>query len=570
MVAKVTSYKKLIESFGIKCYGGAKQVPLFKLHPGVNKQEHLEIDLIGIVGSFGLLIEVTDQKDENRKKIKKFIRHCELFLSSTASWEDRISYFSETPSDMFDSFKSAKKWKFIYFGESLELIEEKIELGNFPEAKDNLIIFNIDHIEYLKSLSNSIGFYARNEFLSSLGSEPKDFGERDSLTREFLKLENRTLSIESKIKADVYLLDFSPEELLGVGRVFRYGGVSFPFEVTKGQRRSRYQRVFIPEKLKAIATQYIKNNPGICFPNTVTLILSKECKEDTFDNKPVLLIPNRYASINIIDGQHRIFAYAHDSISSSTRKDARILASAICFKTEDEDEKDKLAARIFWTINSRQATAKTELLYLIKYDVLGEKDPKALAGEIIRQCNDTKKALGQLFKTHPLRRRNKFEESPIPITTIVQELASLLDIEKMKLEKLDLKSIEKMFGSTIAELDPEILIVDGRMLLEKYFGIVADVFNEDWKKKSGSNILCANYIAALIRLLRHLAVEKELSIEETRDELERLKNNVRKLCNTSAGKPTFSGSCSHILEKKSGVATIYNFMKSNLQAMSSS
>lgn len=567
MVAPVTRYKKLIETFGVKCYGGAKQVPLFKLHPGVNKQENLEIDLIGIVGSFGLFIEVTDQKKENRKKIKKFIRHCELFLSSKSSWEDRLSYFSEIPSDMFDSFKFAKKWKFIYFGESLELIEEKIELNNFPEAKDNLIIFNIDNIEYLNSLSNSIGFYARNEFLSSLGCEPKDFGERELLSREFLKLENRTLSIESKVKADVFLLDFSPEELLGIGRVFRYGGVSFPFEVTKGQSRSRYQRVFIPEKLKAIATQHIKNNPEICFPNTVTLILSKDCKENISDGKQVLLIPNRYASINIIDGQHRIFAYADESIKPSTRKDARILASAICFKTEDEDEKDKLAARIFWTINSRQATAKTELLYLIKYDVLGEKDPKALAGEIIRQCNDTKKALGQLFKTHPLRRRNKFEESPIPITTIVQELASFLDIEKMKLEKSNLKNIEKMFGSSIAELDPETLIMDGRMLLEKYFGLIADVFNEDWKGKSGSNILCANYIAALIRLLKYLEVEEGLSLEETRDELKKLKNNIRKLCKTSVGVSTFASSCNNIPEKKIGVAKIYNYMKSKLSAM---
>lgn len=147
-----------------------------ELYPEAKKDEHIQLDLIGLFANNGLLIEVTDQKKDNSQKIKKFLRHCELFLESKTTWSKRLEYFKELPSSKVNEFESAKSWKFVYFGESPELVEEKIRSTNYPDAKGRLFIFNMDDIEYLRLLSRLIGHYAKNEFLSALGFEPKDEG----------------------------------------------------------------------------------------------------------------------------------------------------------------------------------------------------------------------------------------------------------------------------------------------------------------------------------------------------------------------------------------------------------
>ena len=58
---------------------------------------------------------------------------------------------------------------------------------------------------------------------------------------------------------------------------------------------------------------------------------------------------------------------------------------------------------------------------MIKYDVLGDRDLKAIAGKILLEvnCEGESKALNGTLLTNSLKKKNSLGHYPIPITTIV-------------------------------------------------------------------------------------------------------------------------------------------------------
>ena len=560
---------KTLKGMGIKCYGEHDQISLQALHPGSQLGDHLEIDIVCLVENVCILVETTIQKSNNNSKIKKFIRHCELVANSSLDRRKLFSLFSKIPRGELIDFTGISDWRYLYIGTSPELITQNISAERYPET-NCLHIFNQENWEYFKELERAIAGAARYEFLASVNINPNDIGDASLggsiLTKSCLELSNKTLfSGQSHVSADLFVVTFTPNELLRIARVLRYQGQ--PMAISSGtspnQQSSGYQRILIPDKLRKIR-EFVKDDSKVAFPTNLTLVLSNECQKQGSK----LHIPSKYASIDVIDGQHRLFSYALSS--EQVREEALLIATAIKFNANDVQEINRYAAQTFITINREQTKVKRDLLYLISYDVLGSTKPESIAAKILKEC-DSRKRLSRIFALSAFIKKNQFDQQPIPIISIVKELARISKPEKLEAIRCTLDKQASDLGES------EELIQIGVELLERYFYHVADVFSDDWGQ-ANSLLMCANYIGAFIRLLSTL-VDCGFTIDQIQQELGEIKRNIVE--NYSEGRseehtPVFSPNAFQfpqngeneeapisIPSKKAGILKIYRFLTEN-------
>ena len=148
----------------------------------------------------------------------------------------------------------------------------------------------------------------------------------------------------------------------------------------------------------------MRYNSDITFPTNLTLVLSKECK--IHGNK--LNIPAKYAAIDMIDGQHRLFSYTLSD--EQTRRNAKLIVTAIKFHTKKSKIINRYAAQTFITINREQTKVKRELILLISYDVLNEKTPEAIAAKTLKKCDDKPNGvLERVFAIRAFIKKNQFD-----------------------------------------------------------------------------------------------------------------------------------------------------------------
>ena len=315
---------------------------------------------------------------------------------------------------------------------------------------------------------------------------------------------------------------FKPSELLRIGRVLRYRGQ--PLAIEAQDAGSGYQRILIPDKLKAIA-QFIGDSKNVVFPSTLTTVLSKDCKVEEVDGIQRIVIPKRYASIDIIDGQHRLFAYAQDGVQEEVRNNATLLVTAIKFHTQDAQEINQYAARTFVSINSTHTRVKRALIDLIGYDVLGETSPRAIAAKILLECtNRPNRALSRIFRTSEFAGASKEELPPIPTVLVVDELSSLFNVEQYQ-QNGKANQLERTFDRSIDKLlEPSSRVKRGIEILEQYFSVVKRVFPRDWRKQE-SRMMCAKYLGGFIRLLRSFT-QQGLAMEEIESRLKNIKSRI--------------------------------------------
>ncbi len=513
---------KTLQDMDIESYGSHSQIPLPKLNPKHKHGHHLEIDIVCLVGRTCILIETTIQNKDNHQKIEKFINKCKRLRKSKLNKRDLFACFSGIPENNLNQFTSVSDWRYLYIGTSSELITQNITSKDYPDA-DCLEIFNKVNWEYFKALESAIKSTSRYEFFASLKINPSDLKDPvlgSSLPpKPCLELTNITFN-PGQIQANLAVAIFTPDELLRITRVLRYqgqpislsAGTSLATENVSVKKSSGYQRILNREKLKQIC-DFVNKNHNITFPTNLTLVLSRECE---VRNKE-LYIPPKYASIDVIDGQHRLFSYALSD--EKTRQNAKLIATAIKFHTEDPEEINRYAAQTFITINSKQTKVKSDLIYLISYDVLDNKTPEAIAAKILKECDS--KANGpieELFELRAFIKKNKFGQTPIPIATIIRELSRIFKPE-------NLESIKHVLGEEAKdhnESDP--LFQVGKQLVDRYFSAVKSKFSKDWRN-ADSLLMSTKYMSAFIRLLETF-IEEELTINQMYQELAEISQNI--------------------------------------------
>ncbi|WP_456459189.1 DGQHR domain-containing protein [Reichenbachiella sp.] len=537
------------------------QIPLTHLNPELEVGHHLEIDGLLRIHKTCILFEYTGQGGSFRDKIKKFNRSVHLFVEDEhLNLRDKLSLFN-VPENKLDDFDEIEEWKFVYFGTHPDFDLRNYRRTDFPDypfVRDRLYIFQPTQLEYIRQLTNLIGKYGKNELLATLEFTPVHMGEPDeNLRLDFIKADKKYVVGNSETKADIYLIKFKIDQLLKMARVSRYEGL--PFVLESSDTSDNYQRLLEDEKLKSIAEKFINNNKKKTFPNTITLALSSECEEVRGTQK--LSIPKKYSSIDIIDGQHRLFGYTRQEVDQLVRQDAEILATALKFDTTDQKVITKNAARVFCEINSTQAKVKKDLLYLIKYDVLEERNHIAAAGKIVLECDRRDGVLAGMFRITSLRRRNRLNYPCISVVDIIEkEISVILTGDGTNDTKASGDHLKLIFNTEADfSTSPDDYIKGAIILLERYFSHIKSVFSKDWEKDAETHLLTEPYILALIRLLRYRLFNMNETMDDIHDTLLALKTNIDHMTNPNSS-PSFPVNSDQIPEPSESHIVISDFL----------
>lgn len=381
----------------------------------------------------------------------------------------------------------------------------------------------------LSEYSQTIGVFAKPHFLHLF--DIMETGRRGlTLSGEghnLMRTSNRQVASGDIDLADMYTFEVSPYELFSMAHVYRRDELP-SLSPASG---SEYQRPLIPTKLESIREKLLES-PDFMFPNSILVVLSSDCRY--LEEDELLVIPENYGAISVIDGQHRLFSYADPTVQERIGENSRIMVTAIQFQNTDEDIVREYSAKTFVEINTNQTRVHPTHLDAIAYELLGETHPRAIAAQVILRANERRGSLYGLFET------NRTGLGVIQVATVLAALRTITRLEYIQgLQNAQSGSrgdrrqgYENLFGVEIAALgEPEILIERGVVCLEQFSNRVAQTFQYDWPERGqvkGSSLEYAKMIAGFVKLLRQF-ISEGLDWQAVQAELEGIRANIMQL-----------------------------------------
>ncbi|MEM7717480.1 MAG: DGQHR domain-containing protein, partial [Cyanobacteria bacterium P01_A01_bin.68] len=442
--------------------------------------------------------------------------------------------------------------------------QEKYNL-TLSSILDIVIIHKADFLRIIE-YSKTIGKWAKNYFLHNFNIEHSSNTAITIYQKDNLLIRNRNKKVSGKDStlADLYTFTISPYKLLNIAHVYRKD--ELPSLQTNNYN---YQRLLNSEKLQEIRKNVLIDS-DFMFPSNILVILSKECGyfKDRM-NESYLHIPDKYGSISIVDGQHRLFSYADDKVESIMQNNCQIKVTAIDFDTSDEKLISQLSARVFVEINANQTKVEISHLDQIAY-ALGSEDPKVIATRIIVGINARAK-----YRSFFDVNSDKIDKGLIEAGTIIDAIKKITNISKIKkLEnarsnktKLKKNGYKYLFDCQISDLcDKDRLIDKGVITIERYFNEVFSVFYQDKIDSntiSESSFQYSKFWAGLINLL-YVFIEDGLSWNQIKKEFEAIKCNLMKLQKIEEyNQPLFDSQNPHIPDAKYSPTKVCKFLNEN-------
>lgn len=490
----VNKVGQLLKDFKFEAYWPNDPIDISSLKTQIRRPRQIEIDIVAKIGPVGFLVEVTTQEEKNERKINKFISKYRAVKESRLSPSELARLFSGIPTRKRTGFREVREWKAMYIGLSPEIVYKEMTPEKFSDSV-GLSIINVDHWNYITALQKAIGSYARFEFMSFLGLDPERVeGIAEKIYFfEFQKTEGRKIT-KGPLRTDVYSFSASPNFLLRTCRVFRFAGL--PLRDAK----SYYQRMLDRSKLREIR-KFIGRSPERCFPTPITVVLPPNIPPPQDKKIP---IPFKYGSIAIIDGQHRVYAYASSKVPETTRERGKILVNGIKFHADNPKEIDSFSARTFIDINREQMKVKTSLIYLVSHKVIGEKTDVALAAEVISRCNrDENSPLHDLLEGYGIGRKSRLGFPRTSIVEVTNALAKIIGAIRMPGNPQT--NVTQMIGNLPSPpWRTEQLISVCVKLLNRHFNKIGGeqgILRADWSPGTSSIIFKSKFMAAFILLL---------------------------------------------------------------------
>jgi DNA sulfur modification protein DndB len=260
-----------------------------------------------------------------------------------------------------------------------------IEEEDLEEARDAAItVWSTDELEYFESVVDAIGPYARYEIINSLGVTTSE--EKDTHKVIAIQIEQPSQGDSSEL----FMFSTSPERLLRTCTVYRRAAGN----------AEAYQRMLRKDRLPQIG-KFVSKADAL-LPTNIVLALSdkvtvEELKSEKFKdihNKVLTLaksnfklvvlgIPMEYTSLELLDGQHRLFGFARTS--AATRKNFNLVVLGI--RGLDQKAKQKT----FVAINDNSRRMDPNLVAYLKYtkdDSATQKDPELMAIRVVVELNN--------------------------------------------------------------------------------------------------------------------------------------------------------------------------------------
>lgn len=371
---------------------------------------------------------------------------------------------------------------------------------------------------------------------------------------EYLSLGSRTL-VKDFPKADVFVFTLDPNSLLPLSRVLRRDSLPALVDPSNPDSSTKYQRILIKKKLEDLRNLINSVGSTFAFPTAVLALMSDSTRVDSTDSS--LVLPKQFGTLEVIDGQHRLFAYATKSISKSIRDESQLIVVGVRFDTNSGGQGQKWAARMFVDINTKQTRVQRDLQLIIAYES-GQQEPECLATGMLLKSNESGPLENRFYvgATSPT--------DSIKITTIITRLKPLFDLKKIR--KLPTRELTKRVR--LLKSDKSIF-EDGReadyvaemaICYRTFFIKVSKKFGEDWGDKKDSSLLSAKYFAAFTERLKHF-VERGNTWEQVDRWLDRLRKRSLKKSSKPFRERGIAFGCEKVPTRKSSLKEIIDHLK---------
>lgn len=338
---------------------------------------------------------------------------------------------------------------------------------------DKIVVWNDKLIEYYFKAAKSLKGHAKYAMLA-------DFGVKDEFDKPITV---PALNVKQN-DCEFFIFKITPDKLLKIAYVFR-----------REYDPRAYQRMLKPGKLEDIS-EFLKD-PKALFPNTVICVFGDGAKFD--EKSQMLIIPMKYSSVWIVDGQHRLYGFAH--LTTNKLQNFELVCSG--FNVE-RFQKSHLSTseqgKLFVDINQKATKVPSELLFDL-YEMIGITDRRV---EIVKKLATTK-----IFKD-----KIKFPGKK-------GEISSVTFITTAPMDRLirDGGWLSKWYRGPQDKFEDFCLNV-----LKIYFSIFAEVFSEEWDAPETYVLATDRGIRTLLRLLSPiLDYSKGMKKEKIKECLEALK-----------------------------------------------
>ena len=251
-------------------------------------------------------------------------------------------------------------------------------------SQEGIILWQKPQLEYFEAVADALGYWSRYEIIKALELTTKE----ETPTSIFLALSLAQPFFDSSVK--LFMFSCSPQFLLKTGAVFR---------CAQG-RADAYQRIVNKNRLSQIM-RFVTRDNAILPPNIIVHLSDRvywdevQVSSKTKDGKPIqfispntdivaLHIPNVYASLEIIDGQHRLYGFANTEEGTRTRFNLVVLG---IFGLNEEARRDTFIA-----INSKARRVNANLVAYLKHtedEQLCQRDPELMAIRLAVLMNST-------------------------------------------------------------------------------------------------------------------------------------------------------------------------------------
>ena len=240
------------------------------------------------------------------------------------------------------------------------LTEKEPDEADFEYARRNgMRVWGKEELEYYQILVDTIGDYAKYEIINSFGIKTKE----EKLIRYSYALKFEQPFTDAG--RELFLFSITPDFLLKTCVVLRKAQGS----------KDAYQRILNKKRLEPIR-KFI-TQPNALLPTNIVVHLSDEVTYDVIEQpvrtvkgekfiiaKPddcklvVLKIPTQYASLELIDGQHRLFGFVHSDPATKKYFNLAVLGIA---KIEAN-----LRTKTFVAINDKAKKVDTKSCFVFK------------------------------------------------------------------------------------------------------------------------------------------------------------------------------------------------------------
>ena len=390
--------------------------------------------------------------------------------------------FSAYVHDCEQLTKASKANVFVFVSD-----DKEIDAKDKKYAQERgVIVWGNDELEYYETLVDTIGEYAKYEILHAMGVSTRE----QSLTHDVLALKIRQPFSDSE--NELFIFTTSPEMLLKTCVVLRKAaGIT-----------DAYQRMVKKSRLSKIA-KFVTQKDSVLPPNIV-VHLNEEIDWTDIDlpehNKKgrkinltrkndyslvLLHIPLKFASMEIIDGQHRLFGFAHANVETQERFNLVVLGLA--------NMSPKKKTETFVAINDNARRMDPNLVAYLKLtedETECQKDAELMAIKVVYKLN----------QVTPFKKK-------IRILDTGKEKLTIKNFAGMELKSLigEKGHLRKHYPHSSDEYVK---------ILRMYFSTLQSIFNNEWNEPETYIVFSNRGISAFLKLLKSLLKTEQKPLEQ--------------------------------------------------------